>query len=281
MRAVAVRLLPFVVAGLLPATAGAWPVSGTLDLKVGSDSIVRSFAKAVAVDDPSLVTAELLPSQELLLTPKKPGRALLYLLNDGQLDAVRLRIRDTGGELQVLHSTEAQREAARKACPKLVIERSGESRSLSAEGVGAACRAALRELLKSDDFNVKDLALMFTDEGVQAQLAEIESKLKGSATAEGMKVAYVGVTLRLTGKAPVARKLELLKVAFDASVGRVLLDDRVEAPPEPVKPEPAAEPEAQELAPGKEAPPQVEIVPMPPEELKKARRTKQNREGSR
>lgn len=262
-------------AALLPAQAAAWPVTELLDLKVGSERIVRSWAKAIDVDDPSVVTAELLASREILLTPKKPGRALLFLLNDGQFDAVRIRVRDTGGAVPEQLASEAQIAAARRACNRLVVEKTGTLRSVSAEAIGPACRAALKELLKGDEFRVKELSLMFTDDGIQDQIGEIHRRLAGGV-GEGITASYVGVTLRLTGTASQARKLEVLKAAFESSVGRVLLDDRVETPAEP-KPEAAAAPAAeseQEVI-------EVEIVPMPPEELEKARRTRRKPEGRR
>ncbi|MFN7134937.1 MAG: hypothetical protein ACK4N5_22865, partial [Myxococcales bacterium] len=196
---------------LTPAVASAWPVTERLDLVVGKETMVRSYAKLAAVDDPGVVEAELLPSQEVLLVPRRPGRALLFLLNDGQFDAVRVRVRETGGAVPEQRLDDGAMQAARRVCTRLEVEPASGNKAVSAEAVSARCREALLELLRADDTLARDLSLLFTEEALQAQLEDIQRRMKQQGLDREFQASYVGVTLRLKGKGSEARKLALLK----------------------------------------------------------------------
>jgi len=217
---------------LLPASAGARPVVRTFDLAAGKEEFVRAFVKAAGSDDPSVATAELLSSNEVLITAIKPGRALLLLIGEGSVDAVRLRVAPPGGKPTEVHATEEQREAARKACPGLKEEGTAQERTLSASVPSPACRAALRTLLDADEYSTQRLELSFAPEALLDQLAQIRAALKAAGLGS-VQVSYTGMAAVLTGKVTEAQRLEVMKVLYAQSVGKVLFDDQLELLPEP------------------------------------------------
>src|SRR4051812_42481914 len=67
------------------APAHAWPVDVLVDLSAGSDEIRKLSAVSWAQsDDEAIAVAEVLPTGELLLTGKSPGRALVLLYAEGK-----------------------------------------------------------------------------------------------------------------------------------------------------------------------------------------------------
>ncbi len=236
-----------------PALAAARPVTRPFDLEAGKEEFVRAWLKAAATDDPAVATAERLPSNEVLITAVKPGRALLLLVGETSLDAVRLRVAAPGGKAPVVRATEEQRAAARKACPGFKQEGAGEEASVTVAVSSPACRAALRELFEGDEYSTRRMELSFEPEALRDQLGAIRAAL-APAGLGSVEVSYSGVTAVLKGKVTQAQRMELMKVLYAHSVGPVLFEDQLEVAPEP---EPKKAPPA-------EPPPAVEDVPPPP-----------------
>ena len=217
-----------------PRPAEARPVTRILDLVVGSEQFFRIGAEVRAVvDAPEIVTAEVLGSNELLLTPKAAGRALIYLMTPGTFDAVRIRVRESGGKLPEVRASEEQLKVARKACQSFSVESSPEGGTLSANMPNGTCRGALLALFDSDDFLADRVSLMYSEEVIREQYEEIQSQAKAAGLVPGFELAYLGPTLRIKGRGDAAGKLELMKIAYRATPGRLLLDDQSEvvAPP--------------------------------------------------
>jgi hypothetical protein len=238
-----VILLAFsLLVALAPASSLARPVTRTLDLVAGSEQFFRIGAGVLAfVDAPEVVGAEVLPSNELLLTPKAPGRALVYLMGPSTFDAVRVRVRESGGRLPEAPSSESREQAVRKTCQHVEFEKAGEGKSLSANVPTSACRKALLELFDSDDFQADRVSLIFSEDVIREQYGEILAAVKAAGLEGDCQLAYLGPTLSIKGKMPPARKLELLKIVYHATPGRLLLDDRTETAEDP-KPD-AGQPE--------------------------------------
>ncbi|MGC4117036.1 MAG: hypothetical protein QM765_21240 [Myxococcales bacterium] len=223
---------------LLPSAASARPIIRPFDLKVGKEEFVKAWLKSAGTDDPSVATGEYLPSNEVLITAVKPGRALLFLVGDGNVDAVRLRISGPDGKAPVVKATEEQKAAAKKACPGFKEEGTAEEVSVTVAVSSPECRAALRNLFDADEYSTRRVELSFSPEALLDQLTAIRAGLK-SAGLESIQVSYSGVTAVLKGKATQAQRLELMKVLFANSVGPVLFEDSLEAAPEPKKAQPA------------------------------------------
>lgn len=223
-------LLAFsLLVALAPARSSARPPMRTLDLKVGNEQFFRIGVGVQAfADAPEVVGAETLPSNELLLTPKAPGRALVYLMGPGSFDAVRVRVREAGGRPPEAPSSEPREQAVRKACQNVEIEKAGEGKTLSANVPTSACRKALLELFDSDDFQADRVSLIFSEEVIREQYGEIHAAVKEAGLDGDCQLAYLGPTLSIKGTMTTARKLELLKIVYRATPGRILLDDRTE-----------------------------------------------------
>ncbi|WP_043709061.1 hypothetical protein [Corallococcus macrosporus] len=239
---------------LVPALAGAWPV----DLSVPLEPKKERFHKLdtvdwVQVEDASVAEAELLPgSNELLLTGQKEGRTLLLLYAGGRFAVWRLTVGSPPPE-----DAAPRLAAARKACPDLNAT-TGAGRSLSASVKDSKCRLALLELLKTDAFMARDLALTFDVAILQEQLASVGEGLEPL----GLEASYSGAGVVVSGSASPEVHRKALWELFFRSVGRVPLNDQIEEvkPPEPSD---AGAPDAAvpAVAPAREIP--VEVLPLP------------------
>lgn len=213
---------------VLPASSLARPVTKAFDLKAGKEEFARAFLKAAASDDPAVATAELLPSNEVLITALKPGRALLLLVGEANLETLRIRVFAPEGKAPEVRATEEQRAAARKACPGYKEEGPEGSKTVTVAVSSPACRGALRELFAGDEYSTRRLDVSFAPEAILDQLSAIKAGLKAKGLEGAIQVTYAGASLQLKGKATAAQKLEALKVVFDAAVGPVLFEDGIE-----------------------------------------------------
>ncbi|MFP2929749.1 pilus assembly protein N-terminal domain-containing protein [Pyxidicoccus sp. 3LG] len=211
---------------LVPALAGAWPVDLSVPLEPGKERFHKLFAVDwVEVEDPAVATAEVLPeTNELLLTGHSTGRTHLLLYAEGRFAVWRLTVGTPPPE-----DIPARLAAARKACPDLKTTE-GAERSLTATVKDAPCRAALMELLRTDAYVARELEVTFDVPALQEQLASVGAALQPL----GLEARYSGAGVVLSGSATPEVHRRALWELFRRSVGRVPLEDRVEVK----KPEP-------------------------------------------
>ncbi|MCY1016546.1 hypothetical protein [Pyxidicoccus sp. MSG2] len=236
---------------LVPALSGAWPVDLAVPLEPGKEHFHKlSTVDWVEVEDASIATAEVLPgSNELLLTGQSTGRTLLLLYAGGRLAVWRLTVGKPPPE-----DAAPRLAAARKACPDLKTTE-GAERSLSATVKDTACRMALMELLRTDAYVARELELTFDVPVLQEQLASVQAGLQPL----GLEARYSGAGIVLSGAATPEVHHRALWELFRRSVGRVPLNDEVEVKaPEA----PAAAPDAGPAVKA-EAPIPVEVLPPP------------------
>lgn len=208
---------------LWAAPALAWPVDVLVDLPAGSDEIRKLSAVSwVQSEDASIADAEVLPSGELLLTGKAPGRTLVLLYAEGKFAVWRVRV-SAKGEAVRKDDGASQLTAAKAACPGLTTD----GTTLTAAIKDDRCRTALLALFQTDAFKAADLDLTFELAALQAQIAAIEKALKPIGI-DDLKVSSRGAGLVVEGKATPAQKRSALWALFKNSVGRVPFDDRIE-----------------------------------------------------
>ncbi|WP_163996262.1 hypothetical protein [Pyxidicoccus caerfyrddinensis] len=239
---------------LVPALAGAWPVDLVVPLESGKEHFHKlSTVDWVEVEDASIATAEVLPgSNELLLTGHSTGRTLLLLYAGGRFAVWRLTVGTPPPE-----DPAPRLAAARKACPDLKTTE-GAERGLSATVKDTACRMALMELLRTDAYVARELELTFDVPVLQEQLASVGAGLQPL----GLEARYSGAGIVLSGTATPEVHHRALWELFRRSVGRVPLNDNVEVKA-PESPEaPVAPPDAGPAVKA-EAPVPVEVLPPP------------------
>ncbi len=243
------------LAFLVPALAGAWPVDLVVPLEPGKERFHKlDTVDWVQVADASVAEAELLPgSNELLLTGQKEGRTLLLLYAGGRFAVWRLVVGAPPPE-----DPAPRLAAASKACPDLKVA-SGADRSLSASVKDSACRLALLELLKTDAYVARELELTFDVSILQEQLGSLGEGLQPL----GLEVRYSGAGVVVSGSATTEGHRKALWELFHRSVGRVPLDDQIQASKPPEPPAAAGAPDAATpaVAPEREIP--VEVLPPP------------------
>lgn len=221
---------PLAALSLSPAAAHGWPVSGVADLVAGNEVFARQEALAVQVDPPDILSAEALASGELLLTPRKPGRALLLLLSEGGLDAVRVRVREVGGKVPAALADHAGLAAARKECPGLKLREGSRGPELEASVATGPCRRALLEVLQSDDWIADRIDLTFHPEALQDQLSAMRDALARRGLGRDLELVYTGATLCLKGRLDPRRRAETLGALFEVALGRLNFEDQTEGP---------------------------------------------------
>src|SRR4051812_30990734 len=98
---------------LAPSIALASPPHAIVEVKPGDTTFVRLFeVRALAVVDPSIASAERLPSDELLVTGKKSGTTDVVALAGGKLVGLRVHVRALG-ETHVADSGEEKLAAVK------------------------------------------------------------------------------------------------------------------------------------------------------------------------
>lgn len=215
------------VAMAAPRAAFAWPVDVAVDLRPGEERFKRlSAVDWVEVEDPSVVTAEVMESGELLLTAKAPGRTLMLLYAEGRFAVWRVRVGAANGPPKA-EALEASVAAAKKACPGLKADLGGEAPSLTVTVADEKCRQALLELFKSDGFAAKDLELTFELPVLQAQLVSIEAGIDAVAKKK-VEARYVGAGLVLEGRLTPREHRKVLWEIFRRTVGRPAVSDQIQ-----------------------------------------------------
>ena len=220
-------LLLALLAVLLPRAAAAWPVDVSEDLRPGEERFRRlSALEWVEVEDPSIATAEVMESGELLLTAKAPGRTLLLLYAEGRVAAWRIRVGGAPPKPDVLEAAVA---ATKKACPGLKAELDSVP-ELTATVGDDRCRLALLKLLEQDGFFAKNLSLTFEVPALQAQLSSIQAGI-AAVTKEKVDAHYLGAGLVLRGELSAREHRKVLWEVFKRSVGRPAVNDEIEIRP--------------------------------------------------
>lgn len=216
------RALLALAAVLAPAMALAAPPHAVVEVRPGDSTFVRLYqVRALGVVDPAIATAELLPSEELLISGKKAGTTDVVALAGGKLVGIRVHVRVPGTRAEELGP--ARLEAAKKVCPVLRVVGEGPDAQLGVTPAPAACRAALAALFQTDRFLTKQISVDFDPPALQAQLAELEPAVKAAGVE--LPLHYQGATLVLQGALGPAQASRLVVALYAHAVGGVPVDD--------------------------------------------------------
>ncbi len=215
-----------------PGPALAWPVDAAFDVVAGAERFARpGTLDWVEVEDPKVATAEVLESGELLLSGVAPGRTLALLHAEGQFVVWRLRVAAKGEKPKPV-AGEAAMASARKACPGLEAKAGAGEAQLAGSIGDERCRQALLAVLETDAFLARELDLTFAMSALQGQLLSLQAGLAGVGL-KRLNSRYLGAGLELGGRVSAAEHRKALWEVFRRSVGRVALDDQLEAAEEP------------------------------------------------
>jgi hypothetical protein len=205
------------LAAWVPSVALAWPVDGYIDVPAGTEKIVKFGAlDAARIDDPQIAEVEVMPETgELLVTARKPGRALVQLLAQGRSAVWRVRV---GGEPL---DEQAVWDAAAKVCKGV----QPKAKELVVTIESDACRAALLKVLAQDRLLPKDMELTFGVKPLQTQLTEFQAAM--AAAKLPVKLRYEGAGLILEGSVDEAARQAVYFELFKKSAGRLAITDRL------------------------------------------------------
>src|SRR5688500_12578919 len=108
----------WVVALLSAQAAQAWPVDSSVEVEVGAEKFQKAAALSwVDVENPKVLSAEPLPSGELLLTGVSAGETYVLLYGDSSMAVWRVRVKAKGERSSA--AAKADIDSAKKACPEL------------------------------------------------------------------------------------------------------------------------------------------------------------------
>jgi hypothetical protein len=206
----------------------AWPVDQTVALGVDAP-LIRPLAALEFVEskDPAIATAEVLPAGELLLQGLKPGSTLLLLYAEGKMAVWRLDV----GPAPSAGKSPVNAPATEKPCKGVKIEGPAQERSVSGTVGDETCRQALLERFKSPDLLASRVELTFELSALQAQLQALHRRLAARGLEKKVRARYLGAGLLLEGDLTAAEHRQVLWEVFHESVGRTVLDDRLQLPP--------------------------------------------------
>jgi hypothetical protein len=192
----------FALALASPLPARAAPPDARLALEPGAPRIEKlpDGFDFVLVDSPSVLQAELLPTGELLLDPKSPGEARVFLFSRRLVRVL---------EVAVGRPLPAPDPPPTGACAKPRIDR-------TCHGPWA------RHLLHASASDTPLLA--FEVEGLQEQ-AKAAKALLVSARLEKLDVAFSPFGVRIKGARDPAEKRRALLVIWPVVLGQLRLDD--------------------------------------------------------
>jgi len=232
-------LLGLVFLCTLPSLAWAWPVDVELLLKKGEARFVKPAAvEWVEVDEPSIVSAELFETKEILFEAKKPGTALLLLYAEGRAAVWRVVVEESAApKAKPPPSPPNPLLETRKACPKLGFH-TDKLPKISGEVDTEACRQALLFLLMQPGWLAQELELVFEMGVLASQLAQMQKATEAALGKGKVKLRYLGATLEMSGKLSPKEHRQALWSVFFQSAGRIALDDsmQVVSPPPPETP---------------------------------------------
>ncbi len=214
-----------------PALAAALPVGRIVEATAGETQLLAGeYLEAAEVEPADLARAERLPSGALRLTPLRPGSGLVYLFENGEVDAWRLYVRGPGESGAPAPSASPELwAAARAACPGVQERVVDGEHFLHAAVPDGRCRRALLALLATDLFDGSHLRLVFDLPALQAQLRDMKLRLD-AARVTGLSLHYLGATLVLSGTVAPAVRRRALRLVWQETLGKVDLDDQTESP---------------------------------------------------
>lgn len=208
---------------LIAASASAWPVDVYVEARVGEEKFQKAAGTEwVDVQKPEVALVEALPGDEVLITGKQDGRTLVLLYGEGRMGVWSIRT-----EASQKVDTAALFSAATAACPGLKRNPSSKTDALVVHVATEKCRLALRELLKADVHDSRDITLTFEIAMLQSQLRDIQTAIDAAVGQRKVDTAYAGASLRLKGAITQAEHRKALWAIFNSAVGRVSLDDRL------------------------------------------------------
>lgn len=198
----------------------ALPVDRVIDLAVGEEKFVKvARVDWAEVEDPSLATAEVFPTNEILLTAIRAGRTLVLLYAEGQCAVWSLRVAVKSA------SRAAGLKLLRTACGKDEVAELEDQR-LKLHIKDEACRAAALRVLADDAWIARDLEVTSEAPVIQSQLRLIEQQLPPTIRRR-TSLAYVGAGLSLSGEASAEEHRKLLWTVARSVVGALALDDQI------------------------------------------------------
>jgi hypothetical protein len=222
-----------VIVMLVASAAAAWPVEDQVSLAPGEEKFLRvSFpVSGVVVEPAGGVDVEGFPSGELFVSVAPGGRGVVTLLAIGNDRAAAKRLC-----IGVPCPEPTPIEKARGACPDL-RKADDDGRSVWAATIrDDRCLRELVETLSRADVPPDSLRMIIDEAPARALMKRVIEDIGKDARCKGLSAAYVGATLKLTGKGDRTAIDRAVWHAFRASVGRVSFDAESVVRTEPSRP---------------------------------------------
>jgi hypothetical protein len=228
---------------LISTSATAWPVDVLVEVKAGEEKFQKAAGvEWVDVKDPSVAAVEVLPGDEVLITPKRGPETLVLLYGEGRMGVWSLSVdtcneagtRIDGGtyippaiDCSMGKGVGVDLAPVMRTCPGAKRNTASRTDALVVHVATDPCRFALRELFKTNAHHSREITLTFEIGMLQSQLRDIQAGIDSAIGAKKVETAYAGASLRLKGSITQAEHKKVLWAVFNSAVGRVSLDDRL------------------------------------------------------
>lgn len=231
-RCASVRALAALALAMAPQVALAVPADAHLILAPGTDRFLPvDFAvEGVFARPEGAVHVEAMPAGEVFVRAQAPGEVLVFAYSAYRLHAWTVCVADDAADCP----PPSDPKLAAKACPGFGPAKEDDQTVWKGAVKTAACHAALVEHLRHARLSARDLRLVMEDAGFRALFESVVAAVAKEPSLATMKVAFMGPTLSLTGKATRAALENLLFIAWQRTPASVSFDaDALELLPDP------------------------------------------------
>lgn len=219
------------VALTVPVAATALPADGRVTMTAGSEKFFRAPIEAtdVVVEPAGVITAELMPSKEILVTAPADakGWTSLVVVGSDLIYTWEICIAKCPAETTI--------ESAKPACPDLAQVTEEGKKIWTATVKTEKCLNALLAGLVHANLTDRSLELTLQDDAAAAFYRSVEKKIADDPLTHGVTAGYYGATLELTGEAPRSAVAHAIAHAYLGTAGAVSFDDRTTEPTEKPK----------------------------------------------
>lgn len=235
-----VRALAALALAASSQVALAVPADAHLVIAPGTDRLLPvDFAvQGVFARPQGAVQVETMPAGEVYLRvpADAPDEVLVFAYSAYRLHAWTVCV--AADEADCRPASDPKKAA--KACPGFGPATEDDRPVWKGAVKTAACHAALVEHLRRARISARDLRLVMEDDGFRAMFQGIVAAVAKEPSLATMKLAFMGPTLSLTGKATRAGLETLLFLTWEHTPASVSFDaDDLELLPDPAAPEPS------------------------------------------
>jgi hypothetical protein len=207
-------------------SAGAFPADARLTLPPGAEKFLRAPIELVDVvtEPEGVITAEILPSNEIFISAAKNAKGWTTLLAVGPDLVYAWDVCVSGCPPETTIAT------AKPACPDLKQVTEDRKQLWSVTVKDQKCFDALKASLAHAALRPTDLQVVLEEDVAIAFFRRVSTAVAADPRAKGVTAGYYGPTLKLSGEASRAAASRAVAHAYGETLGAISYDDQTSTP---------------------------------------------------